>query len=157
WDGTATAILDAGGVPVFADVDPDTYCLTAETVEEYITPRTKAILPVHLAMRFADMDGLVTLAARRGLKIVEDCAHAHGGCYNDCGAGSMGDVGCFSLQESKLMTAGEGGIVITSDLRIFEYLQSVVNCGRASATDQFRQQVLGSNYRMTDLQAALLI
>lgn len=157
WDGTATAVLFAGGVPVFADVDPDTYCLTAATAEPHITPRTRAILPVHLAMRFADMDGLLALAKKHDLKIIEDCAHAHGGCYRGRGAGSMGDVGCFSLQESKLMTSGEGGIVITSDLRAFEHLQSQVNCGRASMTDQFDQHVLGSNYRMTELQAALLI
>ena len=157
WDGTATAILFAGGVPVFADVDPDTYCLTAATAEKCITPRTRAILPVHLAMRFANMDGLSTLAKKHNLKIIEDCAHAHGGIYGTRGAGSIGDLGCFSLQESKLMTAGEGGIVITSDLRMFEHLQSQVNCGRASTTDQFQQRVLGSNYRMTDLQAALLI
>ncbi|MBZ5602768.1 MAG: DegT/DnrJ/EryC1/StrS family aminotransferase [Acidobacteriia bacterium] len=157
WDGTATAILFAGAVPVFADVDPDTYCLTAATAEKCITPRTRAILPVHLAMRFADMDGLTALATKHDLRIVEDCAHAHGGCYRGRGAGSIGDLGCFSLQESKLMTAGEGGIVITSDLRAFEHLQSQVNCGRASMTDQFEQRVLGLNYRMTDLQAALLI
>ncbi len=157
WDGTATAILFAGGVPVFADVDPDTYCLTAATAEKHITPRTRAILPVHLAMRFADMDGLAALARKHDLKIIEDCAHAHGGIYGTRGAGSIGDLGCFSLQESKLMTSGEGGIVITSDLRAFEHLQSQVNCGRASMTDRFRQRVLGSNYRMTDLQAALLI
>jgi dTDP-4-amino-4,6-dideoxygalactose transaminase len=157
WDGTATAVLFAGGVPVFADVDPETYSLTAETARALLTPRTRALLPVHLAMRFADMDGLMALAAERNLKIVEDCAHAHGGQYRGRGAGSMGDVGCFSLQESKLMTAGEGGIVITSDLRMFEHLQSQTNCGRASMTDQFDQRVVGANYRMTDLQAALLI
>jgi dTDP-4-amino-4,6-dideoxygalactose transaminase len=88
---------------------------------------------------------------------VEDCAHAHGGQYRGRGAGSMGDLGCFSLQESKLMTAGEGGIVIMSELRMFEHLQSQTNCGRASMTDQFDQRVVGANYRMTDLQAALLI
>src|SRR5581483_7247735 len=120
WDGTATAVLFAGGVPVFADVDPDTYCLTAETAAKCITEKTRAILPVHLAMRFADMDGLAALAKKHELKIVEDCAHAHGGQYRGRGAGSIGDLGCFSLQESKLMTAGEGGIVITSDLRMFE-------------------------------------
>jgi dTDP-4-amino-4,6-dideoxygalactose transaminase len=157
WDGTATAVLFAGGVPVFADVDPETYCLTAETARTVLTPRTRAILPVHLAMRFADMDGLMALAKEHQLKIVEDCAHAHGGQYRGRGAGSMGDVGCFSLQESKLMTAGEGGIVITSELRMFEHLQSQTNCGRASKTDQFDQRVVGANYRMTDLQAALLI
>jgi dTDP-4-amino-4,6-dideoxygalactose transaminase len=157
WDGTATAVLFAGGVPVFADVDPETYSLTAETARAALTTRTRALLPVHLAMRFADMDELLALAAEHDLKIVEDCAHAHGGQYRGRGAGSMGDIGCFSLQESKLMTAGEGGIVITSDLRMFEHLQSQTNCGRASMTDQFDQRVLGANYRMTDLQAALLM
>jgi len=157
WDGTATAVLFAGGVPVFADVDPDTYCLDVESAKSAITSRTKAILPVHLAMRFADMDKLRALARERGLKIIEDCAHAHGGQYRGQGAGSMGDLGCFSFQESKLMTSGEGGIVITSDLKYFEHLQSQVNCGRASMTDQYEQRVLGANYRMTELQAALLI
>jgi dTDP-4-amino-4,6-dideoxygalactose transaminase len=157
WDGTAAAVLFAGGVPVFADVDPDTYCLDVESARKAITPRTRAILPVHLAMRFTDMDALLQLAKEHDLKVIEDCAHAHGGQYKGRGAGSMGDVGCFSFQESKLMTAGEGGIVITSDLKIFEHLQSQVNCGRASFTDKYRQRVLGSNYRMTDLQAALLI
>jgi len=157
WDGTATAVLFAGGVPVFADVDPDTYCLDLESTRAAITPRTRAILPVHLAMRFAEMDGLLDLARQHNLKVIEDCAHAHGGQYGGRGAGSMGDLGCFSFQESKLMTAGEGGIVITSNLQYFEHLQSQVNCGRASRTDQFKQRVLGSNYRITELQAALLI
>lgn len=157
WDGTATAVLFAGGVPVFADVDPDTYCLDVESARKAITPRTKALLPVHLAMRFADMDALSALAREHGLKIIEDCAHAHGGQYRAKGAGSIGDMGCFSFQESKLMTSGEGGMVITSDLKYFEHLQSQVNCGRASMTDEYEQRVLGANYRMTELQAALLI
>ncbi|HEV8145966.1 MAG TPA: aminotransferase class I/II-fold pyridoxal phosphate-dependent enzyme, partial [Bryobacteraceae bacterium] len=126
WDGTATAVLFAGGVPIFADVDPDTYCLSVESARAAITPRTRAILPVHLAMRFADMDGLMQLARENNLKVIEDCAHAHGGSYRGRGAGSIGDLGCFSFQESKLMTAGEGGIVITSDLAHFEHLQSQV-------------------------------
>jgi dTDP-4-amino-4,6-dideoxygalactose transaminase len=157
WDGTATAVLFAGGVPVFADIDPDTYCLDIASAEQCITPRTRAVIPVHLAMRFTDMDALGAMAAKHGLKIVEDCAHAHGGQYKGRGAGSMGDLGCFSFQESKLMTAGEGGIVLTSDLAHFEHLQSQVNCGRASLTAQFEQQVLGSNYRITEWQSAMLI
>jgi len=157
WDGTATAVLFAGGVPVFADIDPDTYCLDVDAAREAITPRTRAILPVHLAMRFTAMDRLMALAKEHNLRVIEDCAHAHGGQYRGRGAGSIGDLGCFSFQESKLMTAGEGGMVITSDLRMFEHLQSQVNCGRASTTDQFEQRVLGNNYRMTELQAALLI
>jgi dTDP-4-amino-4,6-dideoxygalactose transaminase len=157
WDGTATAVLFAGGVPVFADVDPDTYCLDVASAAAVITPRTRAVIPVHLAMRFADMNALTALAAQHQIKIIEDCAHAHGGQFEGRGAGSIGDLGCFSFQESKLMTAGEGGIVITNNLAHFEYLQSQVNCGRASITDQYRQQVLGSNYRMTEWQSAMLL
>lgn len=157
WDGTATAVLFAGGIPVFADVDPDTYCLDVAATERVVTPRTRAIIPVHLAMRFTDMNALTALAAKYNLKIIEDCAHAHGGRFQGRGAGSIGDLGCFSFQESKLMTAGEGGIVITSNLAHFEHLQSQVNCGRASLTDEYKQEVLGSNYRMTEWQAAMLL
>lgn len=157
WDGTATAVLFAGGVPVFADIDPETYCLSVESVRKAITPRTRAIMPVHLAMRFADMDGLLELAAQHDLVIIEDCAHAHGGAWKGKGAGAMGDIGSFSFQESKLMTAGEGGIVITNELRYYEAMQTIVNCGRASVTDEYGIQMLGSNYRMTELQACLLV
>jgi dTDP-4-amino-4,6-dideoxygalactose transaminase len=157
WDGTATAVLFAGGIPIFADVDPDTYCLDVASTERAVTPRTRAIIPVHLAMRFTDMNALSALAQKHNLKIIEDCAHAHGGQFQGRGAGSIGDLGCFSFQESKLMTAGEGGIVLTSSLARFEHLQSQVNCGRASLTDEYKQQVLGSNYRMTEWQAAMLL
>ncbi len=157
WDGTATAVLDAGAVPVFADIDLDTYCLDVEAARQAITPRTKALLPVHLAMRFADMDALVNLAVERDLIVIEDCAHAHGGQFNGRGAGSMGDFGCFSLQSSKLMTAGEGGIIITNRLDCHELVETIVNCGRASVTDQFKRRMTGSNYRMTEFQAAVLL
>ncbi|MBM3744747.1 MAG: DegT/DnrJ/EryC1/StrS family aminotransferase [Acidobacteria bacterium] len=157
WDGTAAAVLFAGGVPVFADIDPDTYCLDVEQVRQAVTPRTRAVIPVHLAMRFVDMDALLAVAAQHRLAVIEDCAHAHGGQYNGRGAGSMGDAGCFSFQSSKLMTAGEGGAVITSRLDLFELVQSCANCGRASATDQFGRRVVGSNYRITEFQAALLL
>jgi len=157
WDGTAAAVLFAGGVPVFADVDPDTYCLDVESARSTITPRTRAIIPVHLAMRFADMDVLLKLAAEHKLAVIEDCAHVHGGEYKGRGAGSMGDLGAFSFQSSKIMTSGEGGIVITSRLDAFEIVQSIVNCGRASVTDQFKKRVIGSNYRITEFQAAVLL
>lgn len=157
WDGTATAVLEAGAVPIFADIDPDTYCLDVEAARRAVTRRTRALLPVHLAMRFADLEALVELAAEHDLLLIEDCAHAHGGRYKGRGAGSIGDAGCFSFQSSKLMTAGEGGAVITSRLDLFEAVQSVVNCGRASLTDQFKKRLAGSNYRMTEFQAALLL
>jgi dTDP-4-amino-4,6-dideoxygalactose transaminase len=142
---------------VFADVDPGTYCLDVESARRAITPRTRAIIPVHLAMRFADMDPLLKLASEHKLVVIEDCAHVHGGEYKGRGAGSMGDLGCFSFQSSKIMTAGEGGIVITSRLDCFELVQSIVNCGRASVTDQFKRRVVGSNYRITEFQAAILL
>jgi len=157
WDGTAAAVLFAGGIPVFADIDPDTYCLDVESAKRAITPRTRAIIPVHLAMRFADMDALLKLAAEHKLAVIEDCAHVHGGEYKGRGAGSMGDLGAFSFQSSKIMTAGEGGIVITSRLDAFELVQSIVNCGRASVTDQYKKRVIGSNYQITEFQAAILL
>lgn len=157
WDGTAIAVLQAGCIPVFADIDPDTYCLDPQAVRAALTPRTRAILPVHLAMRFADMPSLLAIAREHNLLVIEDCAHAHGGRYQGKGAGATGDAGCFSFQESKLMTAGEGGFVMTNRLDCYEALQSIINCGRPSLTDQFQRKVLGANYRMTELQAALLL
>lgn len=156
WDGTATAVLAMGAVPVFADVDPDTYCLSVESARAALTPRTRAVIPVHLAMRFTDMDALMQLARDHRLRVIEDCAHAHGGAWNGRGAGSIGDIGSFSLQESKLITSGEGGLLTTNSLEYYEALQTVINCGRASLTDRYRQRLLGLNYRMTDLQVALL-
>jgi dTDP-4-amino-4,6-dideoxygalactose transaminase len=157
WDGTATAVLMAGCVPIFADVDPDSYCLSVASARSAITSRTRAIVPVHLAMRFTDMDGLRSLAREYGLLIVEDCAHAHGGQWRGQGSGSMGDLGTFSFQTSKTMTAGEGGAIITSNLEYFELVQTIVNCGRASETDQFGRRLAGGNYRMTEFQAAVLV
>ena len=156
WDGTAAAVLFAGGVPVFVDVDPDTYCLDIDCARRAITARTRAVIPVHLAMRFADMDRLMDLAAAHRLTVIEDCAHAHGGQWKLRGAGSLGDIGCFSFQESKLMTGGEGGMLITNRLDYYEAMQTIVNCGRASLTDRYGQRLLGSNHRMTELQACLL-
>jgi dTDP-4-amino-4,6-dideoxygalactose transaminase len=157
WEGTAAAVLFEGGVPVFVDVREDSLCLDASQVEAAITGRTRALLPVHLAMRFADMDALGEIARKHGLALIEDCAHAHGGRWKGRGAGSMGDFGCFSLQSSKLMTSGEGGIVITSGQRYYEAIQAYVNCGRAGQTDDYGVRLVGGNFRITELQAALLM
>src|SRR5262249_32608304 len=150
-------VLRLGAVPVFVDVRPETYCIDVAAAEAAVTPRTRAILPVHLAMSMADMDAVAALAAKRRLVVVEDCAHAHGAAWRGQGAGSLGDAGAFSLQTSKLVTTGEGGLVTTSDDRLLEAALSYVNCGRASQADRFGQRLLGFNYRMTELQAALLI
>ena len=156
WEGTVGPILRLNAVPVFVDIDPDTYCLDARLAEAAVTPRTRALLPVHLGMCFADLDALRRTAKNHKLALIEDCAHAHGGRWRGRGAGATGDLGCFSFQSSKLMTAGEGGAVITSSLEYYERAQSYTNCGRASATDRYRNRMIGFNYRMTEFQAALL-
>jgi L-glutamine:2-deoxy-scyllo-inosose/3-amino-2,3-dideoxy-scyllo-inosose aminotransferase len=156
WEGTVGPVLLLGAVPVFVDVDPDTYCLDAKLIEKAITPKTKAILPVHLGMRFADMDEILRIAAKHNLKVIEDCAHAHGGMWKGKGAGSMGDLGAFSFQSSKLITCGEGGAVITNNLEYMEKVQSYINAGRASVTDQFHHRIIGFNCRLGEFQAAVL-
>jgi dTDP-4-amino-4,6-dideoxygalactose transaminase len=156
WEGTVGPVLLINAVPLFVDIDPDTYCLDAKLIEKAITPKTKAILPVHLGMRFADMDEILRIAAKHNLKVIEDCAHAHGGMWKGKGAGSMGDLGAFSFQSSKLITSGEGGAVITNNLEYMEKVQSYINAGRASITDQFHHRIIGFNYRMGEFQAAVL-
>lgn len=156
WEGTVGPVLLVNAVPVFVDVDPNTYCLDAKLIEKAITPKTRAILPVHLGMRFADMDEILRLAAKHKLKVIEDCAHAHGGMWKGKGAGSMGDMGAFSFQSSKLITSGEGGAVITNTLEYMELVQSYINAGRASVTDNFRRRIIGFNYRLGEFQAAVL-
>src|ERR1700746_2015758 len=156
WEGTVGPVLLVNSVPVFIDVDPETYCLDAKLIEKAITPKTKAILPVHLGMRFADMDEILRIAKVHNLKVIEDCAHAHGGMWRDKGAGSMGDLGAFSFQSSKLITSGEGGAVITNNLEYMEIVQSYINAGRASLTDQYHHRIVGFNYRLGEFQAAVL-
>jgi dTDP-4-amino-4,6-dideoxygalactose transaminase len=156
WEGTVGPVLLVNAVPVFVDIDPDTYCLDAKRIEQAITAKTKAILPVHLGMRFADMDEILRVAAKHNVKVIEDCAHAHGGKWRGKGAGSMGDLGAFSFQSSKLITSGEGGAVITNNLEYLERVQSYVNAGRASLTDKYHHRIIGFNYRMGEFQAAVL-
>src|SRR5580692_10580019 len=156
WEGTVGPVLLMNALPVFVDVDPDTYCLDAKLIERAITPKTKAILPVHLGMRFADMDEILRIAAKHNLHVIEDCAHAHGGMWKGKGAGSMGDLGAFSFQSSKLITCGEGGAVITNNLEYMEKVQSYINAGRASVTDHFHHRIMGFNYRLGEFQAAVL-
>ena len=157
FEASAAPVLRLGAVPVFVDVLPETYCVDPAAAEDAITPRTRALLPVHLAMCMADMNALCSLAAKHGLRVIEDCAHAHGAKWKGTGAGSLGHAGAFSLQTSKLLTAGEGGVVTTNDDEIAERAESYTNCGRASRTDRFGHRLLGFNYRLTEFQAAILL
>lgn len=156
---TAFAALVQGVRPVFVDIDPDSWCIDATALEAHITPDTRAILPVHLGSRMADMDEIMRVARKHNLRVVEDCAHMHGGAWQGRGAGSIGDLGCFSFQSSKLMTCGEGGIVITSDPALEERCHAYVNSGRVKTADRAYSEgtMLGWNYRMTEFQAAVLL
>lgn len=155
WQATAAACIDVNAIPILVDIDPRTYCLDAAQAEAAITPRTRAIIVVHLYGAMADMDALRALARRRNLHLIEDCAHQHGSQWQGKGVGALGDVGAFSLQSSKVLTAGEGGLVLTDDWTLFQRLYSLRNCGRPLQPGA--PTVQSGNYRMTDLQAALLL
>lgn len=153
---SASAALFVGAVPVFADVDADTHLLAAAAAEAAVTERTKAVVVVHLAGRPADMDAFVELGRRRGLAIVEDCAQAHGAAYRGRPVGAIGDLGTFSFQTSKNISAGEGGAVLTDDERLAAELYSLVNVGRVAGGGWYQHEAVGYNLRLTEFQAAIL-
>jgi L-glutamine:2-deoxy-scyllo-inosose/3-amino-2,3-dideoxy-scyllo-inosose aminotransferase len=159
WQATAAAALDINAVPILADVEPGTYCLDPAEVERLITPKTRAIIAVHLYSSLSDMDRICEIGARHSIPVIEDCAHAHGSRWRDRGTGSWGALGCFSFQKFKTLTAGEGGFVTTSDPALRERVYSLRNCGRrrpGSAAATWRP-IQSGNYRMTEFQAAVLL
>lgn len=153
---TASTVLEANCVPVFVDIDPDTYNLDPTKIEKAITKRTRAIIPVHFAGLACDMDAIMSIASRHKLTVIEDAAHAHGGEYKGRKLGTIGDAGCFSFQSSKNLTAGEGGIIITDDERLYDTINSLRNVGRVKGGEWYEHHYLGCNYRITQFQAALL-
>lgn len=154
---TATSVLLCHGVPVFADIDPATLNLSPESVRAAITPRTRAIIPVHFGGQPADMDALREIADRHGLAIIEDAAHAQGARWRGTAVGNFGDLATFSFQAFKLMTSGEGGLILTRSQTLAEKCWSYCNHGRHASGGWFEHFSLGTNYRMTGLQAAVLI
>jgi len=154
---TASAVRLVGATPVFADIEADTYNLDPIAAEAAITPRTRAIIPVHFAGQAADMDRLVPLARRHGLLLIEDAAHAHGAAWHGRMCGSLGDAGSFSFQSSKNMTAGEGGALTTSDRDLADAIRSRVNQGRAIHGAWYEHPNLGTNMRLSAWQAAVLL
>ncbi|GAA3145114.1 3-amino-5-hydroxybenzoate synthase [Kribbella aluminosa] len=153
---TASAALFVGAVPVFADVDPDTHLLDPAAAEAAITERTKAIVVVHLAGRPADLDAFTALGERHGLTIVEDAAQAHGAAYKGRPVGAIGDLGTFSFQSSKNITAGEGGVVLTDSAELAGAVYSLVNVGRVPGGGWYQHETVGYNLRLTEFQAAIL-
>ena len=154
FQATAAAPMAAGAIPVIVDVDPNTYCLDPKKVEEAITPRTKAIIPVHLGAQMTDMDALMDIAERYNLIVCEDCAHAHGAKWRGRGAGTIGHFGSFSLQSSKILTTGEGGVLLCRTPELAARAASIIDCGRPHDPEH-KEYTMGANYRLPELQAAL--
>ncbi len=152
---TASSVIRVGAKPVFADVD-DTWCLDPEKVAEAITPKTKAIMPVHFGGRICDMDRLNDVAAGHGVPIIEDACHAWGGRWEGKGAGTLGLCGLFSFQLSKNITAGEGGAIVTDNAELADLCRSITNCGRAVGAPWYHHVNVGTNARLTEFQGALL-
>ena len=152
---TATAVLAVNGVPILADVDPHSLCIDVAAAEAAITDRTRAIIAVHLAGTACDLDALVSLCKKHDLVLIEDCAHAPGTRWRGSGVGSFGSFGSFSFQASKLMTAGEGGALITNDSGLCARAWSYADCGRVGG-DRFGHAEYGGNLRMTEWQGAVL-
>lgn len=158
FTATASAVLMHNAVPIFVDVDPLTFCMDPAKTAEAITPATRAMIPVHLLGNMADMDGLLEIARRHDLIVIEDTAQAPGAALRGQAAGTLGDLGTFSFQESKNMMTGEGGMIITDRDDLAERCLLVRNHGEVFMQDKPRSYVaniLGWNYRVTELEAAI--
>ncbi len=150
----AQAIMAAGAVPVLVDADPRTWCIDVRQVAERVTARTRAIMAVHIYGHPAEMDPLREIARKHRLSIIEDAAEAHGAEYRGVRTGGLGDVGCFSFYANKILTTGEGGMLVTNDASIAERARSYRNLA-FRAERRFFHTELGNNYRMTAVQAAI--
>ena len=153
---TASAVLFNGALPVLVDVTSDTYCIDPDAAEAAITPQTKAIVAVHMGGHPADMDRLTEIAEKHKVALIEDSSHAHGSEWKGRRVGAIGDIGTFSFQQSKLMTAGEGGMIVTNDPELERRARSIHDCGRMPDEWFYSHFIYGSNYRLSEWQAAIL-
>lgn len=153
---TASAVVEANGVPVFADLELDTFNLDPNAVEAAVTEKTRAIIPVHFAGLPVDMDAIMAIAKRHDLVVIEDACHAHGASYKNWRVGALGHMGVFSFQSSKNMTSGEGGIILTNDDELARLCRSIHNCGRQEGRMWYEHFRIGGNYRLGEFQAAIL-
>ena len=154
---TASPILWLGAKPVFVDVEWDSFNIDPSKIEAAITPRTKAIVPVHLGGRPADMDGVLAVAKKHNLPVLEDACQAWASSWRGQGVGGIGSLGAFSFQSSKNINAGEGGMVLTNDPDLYELCWSLHNVGRSRSGNPHQQEILGGNMRITEWAAAILL
>jgi len=156
WIASAAPIVHLGAKPVFVDIRPDSWCIDPDLVEAAITPRTKAILAVHLYGNLCEMERLLAIGEKHGVPVIEDAAEAIGSEYFSKRAGSMGRFGAFSFHGTKTVTTGEGGMFVTNDAALFERVLTLSNHGRMRAqTKQFWPDTVGFKYKMSNIQAAL--
>ena len=154
---TASAILAVGAVPIFADINPNTLTLDADSTSAVLTARTRAIIAVHVAGRPADMDALPALALARNLPLIEDAAQAHGAAWRGTPVGAIGRAGTFSFQASKNLNGGEGGIVVTRDGELADRVGSIINVGRSPmGSGRYAHPVHPGNLRLGEFQSAIL-
>ncbi|MEA2018958.1 MAG: aminotransferase class I/II-fold pyridoxal phosphate-dependent enzyme, partial [Campylobacterota bacterium] len=151
---TINTVLHANATPVIVDVEEKSWCIDPKEIEKAITPKTKAIIPVHIYGQSCDMVAIMDIAKKHNLKVIEDCAEAHGAMQNNQKVGSFGDIGCFSFFGNKVITTGEGGICVTNSLELDEKMRVLRDHGM-SKTKRYWHDVIGYNYRMTNLQAAI--
>ncbi|HSV75278.1 MAG TPA: DegT/DnrJ/EryC1/StrS family aminotransferase [Chthonomonadales bacterium] len=154
---TASSVLAVSATPVFVDVEPGSFNIDPARIEEAITERTRAIMPVHIAGRPADMDGVMAVARKHGLCVIEDAAQAHAAEWRGRKVGAIGDLGTFSFQASKNLNAGEGGAIVSDSEEVIGRAWSVHNVGRTRTGRWYEHHVLGGNFRMTEWQAAVLL
>jgi len=155
WIASAAPITYLGATPVFVDVLPDTWCIDPARIEEAITPRTKAIIAVHLYGNLCEMDQILAIARKHGLLVVEDAAEAMGSRYHGKRAGSLGDFGVFSFHGTKTITTGEGGMFVTNRADLFEKVTTLANHGRGPKAKQFWAEMVGFKYKLSNIQAAI--
>lgn len=154
---TVNATIMVGATPIFVDIDPDTAAIDVNRIEQAITPQTKAILPVHIAGQPVNMDGILAIAQKHNLRVVEDACQAWGAEWRGQRVGALGDLGTFSFQASKNITAGEGGIIVTNDDHLADMCWSLHNVGRRKGGLWYEHVRQGGNYRMTEWQGAILL
>ena len=156
WIATASPIVQLGATPVFVDILSDSWCIDPALVEKAITPRTKAIVAVHLYGNLCNMNELIAIGDKHGIPVIEDAAEAIGSIYHGKRAGSMGKFGTFSFHGTKTITTGEGGMFVTNDADLFERVLTLSNHGRdRSQTKQFWPDMVGFKYKMSNIQAAI--
>ncbi len=154
---TATTVIEANAIPVFADIEKETLNISPSSVEELINESTKAIIPVHFGGASAEMDEIMKIAKKHGLYVLEDSAQAQGSIYKGKKLGTIGSAGTFSFQLSKNITSGEGGAITTMSDEIVEKIDLFYNCGRKPKSPWYIHYDMGGNYRLTEFQAGILI